>query len=71
MPQFRYQLLKAEDDQPEKLEEWRDEVIDDNLLKQLRRLFGYLELSARQAYNPKPFCFAFKEFDGSPTKISE
>lgn len=51
--------------------EWREEMIDDNMLKQLRRLFGYLELSARHAYNPKPFCFAFKEFDGTPTKISE
>lgn len=71
VPQFRYQLLKAEDNRPEKVEEWRGEMIDDNLLKQLRRLFGYLELSARHAFDPKPFCFAFKEFDGTPTKIGE
>jgi len=51
--------------------EWRGEMIDDNLLKQMRRLFGYLELSARHAYDPKPFCYTFKEFDGGPTKIGE
>ena len=71
MPQFRYQLLKAEDDAPENLQEYKGDMIDDNLLRQLRRLFGYLELSARRAYDPKPLCFAFKEFDGSPTKIGE
>ena len=71
VPQFRYQLLKAEDDTPENLAEYKGDLIDDNLLRQLRRLFGYLELSERQAYDPKPFCFAFKEFDGSPTKIGE
>ena len=71
VPQFRYQLLKAEDNTPENLVEYKGDLIDDNLLRQLRRLFGYLELSARQAYDPKPLCFAFKEFDGSPTKIGE
>lgn len=34
-------------------------------------MIGFLELSERQAYNPKNFCFAFKEFDGTPTKIGE
>lgn len=71
VPQFRYQLLKAEDDLPENIAEYKGDLIDDNLLRQLRRLFGYLELSARRAYDPKPLCFSFKEFDGTPTKIGE
>lgn len=71
VPQFRYQLLKAEDDTPPNLQEYKGDMIDDNLLHQLRRLFGYLELSARRAYDPKPLCFSFKEFDGTPTKIGE
>ena len=30
-----------------------------------------LELSERSEYNPWEFCFAFKEFDGSPTNTAE
>ena len=30
-----------------------------------------LELSEWSSYNPTDFCFAFKEFDGTPTKIGE
>jgi len=30
-----------------------------------------LELSERSYFNPNEFCFAFKEFDGTPTKIGE
>jgi ubiquitin carboxyl-terminal hydrolase 34 len=71
VPQFRYQLLKAIDRQPENLATYKEDIIDDNLLKQLQKLFGYLELSDRHAYNPKEFCFAFKEFDGTPTRIGE
>lgn len=71
VPQFRYQLLKAVDKNPENLVEYKDDMIDDNLLKQLQKLFGFLELSERHAFNPKEFCFAFKDFDGTPTKISE
>lgn len=32
---------------------------------------AHLELSERSEYNPYQFCFAFKEFDGSPTNVSE
>ena len=71
VPQFRYQLLKAVDTTPEKMVEYKDDMIDDNMLRQLQIMFGYLELSERHAYDPKPFCFAFKERDGRPTVIGE
>ena len=44
--------------------------VDDNVLHQLQRLFGFLELSDRQAYNPAPFCFAFKDAAGRPVNVS-
>ena len=71
VPQFRYQLLKAIDKNPESLVSYKDDMIDDNLLKQLQKIFGFLELSDRHAFDPKDFCFTFKDFDGTPTKISE
>jgi hypothetical protein len=30
---------------------------------------SFLELSERQDYNPKDFCFSFKDFDGRPTNV--
>lgn len=63
--------MKAIDKNPERLESHKEDMIDDNMLKQLQKMFGYLELSERHAYNPKEFCFSFKEFDGSPTKTAE
>lgn len=35
------------------------------------RLFGFLQLSDRQYYNPAPFCYSFKAFDGQPTNVRE
>ena len=35
VPQFRYQLLKAVDTSPEEITEYKGEMIDDNLLRQL------------------------------------
>lgn len=34
-------------------------------------MFLNLMYSERKAYNPKPFCFAFKDYEGNPTNISE
>jgi ubiquitin carboxyl-terminal hydrolase 34 len=34
-------------------------------------MFGFLNLSQKHSFNPLGFCFSFKEFDGSPTKIGE
>jgi ubiquitin carboxyl-terminal hydrolase 34 len=67
VPAFRYQLLRADDGFPPDMQEYKGTMIDDNLLHQLHRLFGYLELSDRADYNPLDFCFSFKEMDGTPT----
>jgi len=37
----------------------------------MQRLLAHLELSQRVDYNPVSFCFAFKEFDGTPTNTAE
>ena len=41
------------------------------MLHQLQKLMANLELSERSDYDPWQFCFAFKEFDGSPTNTVE
>jgi len=71
VPQFRYQLLRAVDETPPQIEEYNGDKIDDNLLRQLQSLFGYLELTERHAANPKALCFAYKDYDGTPTKTGE
>ena len=71
VPQFRYNLFKAVDTTPENIVEYKEMKIDDNMLRQVQKLFGFLELSERGSADPTEFCFAFKEFDGSPTNVSE
>ena len=71
VPQFRYQLLKAVEQTPEAIVEYKGDMIDDNLLRQLQILFGYLESSDRHAACPKALCFAFKDYDGAPTATGE
>lgn len=63
VPQFRYQLFKAVDTTPPKIEDYKDRKIDDNMLRQFQKLFGFLELSERQYADPFDFCFAFKDED--------
>ena len=70
-PAFRYNLLCVNDGIAENMVEYRGDMIDDNMLHQMQALFAHLELSERMDYNPKPFCFSFKEFDGGPTNTAE
>jgi ubiquitin carboxyl-terminal hydrolase 34 len=70
VPAFRYQLLRAIDVSPEDIAEYKGNKIDDSMLRQLQKLFGFLELSERQAYDPVEFCFSFKDMDGNPTNTS-
>ena len=67
IPQFRYSILDVDD---HKLPNIGPNEIDDNVLHQLQHMFGYLELSERQAYNPADFCFSFKDYSGTPTDPS-
>lgn len=81
VPQFRYAILEAEDGKPptnlaylqgdpavDRTKKGAD--VDENVLHQLQTLFGYLELSEKQAVNPSHFCFALKDFEGQPVNIS-
>ena len=81
VPQFRYAILEAEDGKPptnlaylqgdptvDRTKKGAD--VDENVLHQLQTLFGYLELSEKQAFNPSHFCFALKDFEGQPVNIS-
>ena len=71
IPALRYNLLCVEDRVPEDLKEYKGELVDDNVLHQLQKLMANLELSERTDFNPWEFCFAFKEFDGTPTNTGE
>ena len=70
-PNFRYNLLCVDDGKPEEFKEYKNETIDDNMFHQMQKLIAHLELSDRHDFNPVGFCFAFKEFDGTPTNTSE
>ncbi|CDW78148.1 ubiquitin carboxyl-terminal hydrolase family protein [Stylonychia lemnae] len=69
IPTFRYCLLATQDNQPINLQEFENEKVDDNMLHQLMKFMGFLELSERQDYNPREFCFSFKDFAGQPTNV--
>ena len=68
---LRYNLLAVDDGVQADWQEHKGERVDDNVLHQLQKLMANLELSERSDYNPWEFCFAFKEFDGSPTNTGE
>ena len=67
VPAFRFNLLKAIDKTPENIQEYKERQIDDNMLRQLQKLFGCMELTERAYADITEFCFAFKDFDGQPT----
>ena len=71
VPQFRFLLMRAEDSSPPDMVTYKGEEVDDNMLRQLQLLFANLQESIRDSVNPTAFCYAFKEFDGEPTRIGE
>ena len=71
VPCFRYNLLCVDDGVEADIKDYQGNRYDDNMLHQLQKLMANLELSERPFYNPKSFCFAFKEFDGQPTRTME
>ena len=54
--------------------EWRvpeeEEDKKENIMYQLQRMFGYLQESEKMAYNPRPFCQAFKDWDNNPVDVT-
>ena len=50
---------------------YEGEQLNDNMLHQFMKLMSFLELSERQDYNPREFCFAFKDFFNKPTNTRE
>jgi ubiquitin carboxyl-terminal hydrolase 34 len=71
IPAFRYNMLCVDDGVKPDIVDYKGEKQDDNMLHQMQKLIAHLELSQRMDYNPIGFCFAFKEFDGTPTNTSE
>jgi len=72
-PAFRYGVLMAQDGKEANLQPKKDgkTLVDDNVVHQLQKMFGFLELTDRQDYNPHEFCFTFKDYDGNPVNVSE
>jgi hypothetical protein len=64
VPKFRFSLLQAIDKTQEDLKEHNEQMIDDNMLKQLQKLFGSLQLTERTQADITEFCFAFKDMFG-------
>jgi hypothetical protein len=58
--------LSIRDHSPPNLADFEGEEINDNMLHQLMKLMAFLELSERSDYNPREFCFSYKDFNGGP-----
>ncbi len=69
VPSFRYGLLEVQDGLPEEMVEYKKRMIDDNVLHQLQRMLGFMELTERQDFNPFDFCFSCKDIEGNPTQL--
>jgi ubiquitin C-terminal hydrolase len=70
IPSFKFSLLQIDDKKNFTFSE-ENKDIDDNLLHQLQKMFTFLELSDRVSYNPSDFCFAFKDFTGRRTNLTQ
>jgi hypothetical protein len=42
-----------------------------DVLFQLQVLFAFLRISQRQYHDTKPFCSAFRDYDGQPISLTE
>jgi ubiquitin carboxyl-terminal hydrolase 34 len=63
--------MAAQDLEPENWSTHKGKKVDDNVFHQLQKMFGSLEFTDRQEYNPEEFCFSYKDWDGIPVKIGE
>lgn len=60
IPSFRKMIMEVEDSQYGQIAD------SENVLYQIKRIFGGLMQLEKQYYNPKKFCLAFKDSDGLP-----
>ena len=68
VPTFRYAIMGCDDkESPKPSESGRLSIEDDNLLHQLQIMYTFLTFSEKEDYNPKYFCYSYKDFDGNPT----
>ncbi len=51
--------------EPEWTVDCKDNTVDDNLLHQIQRIFGYLQKTTRVDFIPSAFCAAYKPFGES------
>ena len=59
--EFKYPLLSIEfSGKPIQQAEKKGRKYRDNVLLQLQRMFGFLELSERSDYSPEAFCYSFR-----------
>ena len=63
IPTFRKAIIEVEDRSN------NEESEEENVLHQVKCIFGGLMEVEKQYFNPKKFCKAFKDFDGSPIDV--
>lgn len=68
-PSFRHLLLRIDDGRPANIVTVGERQVDDNMLHQLRRMFGYLQSTTRLDFAPHDFCHSFKGFSGEPVNV--
>lgn len=66
---FRNAILRLPLGEIEQMPGYQGESVDDDVLYQLQKLFIFLQKTDRQDYNPKDFCFSFKDYAGNPTNL--
>ena len=71
VPTFRRAIMWSDDGKPPNpSSNFRYSCEDDNLLHQLQEMYTYLTFSEKQDYNPRGFCYSYKDFDGNPVNIA-
>ena len=70
-PAFRYGILAAgEGELAAPVLDKEGRPIDDHLLRQLQKMFAFLDRSERASYSPYEFCFSLKDHSGQPISVS-
>lgn len=63
---FRYLITRIDDHkEPAWALDSKERMVDDNILHQIQRIFGYLDKTTRLDFVPSAFCVAYKPFGES------